>query len=213
MNNKVSDWISIILLGAVGVMLIVMHNEINLFSWLVRALGIILLLPGVYVMLHSINVMSGNTGKEIEGAEKSPITFSQRSAALSLIVVSAAAIIFGVWMLIAPAFFVKFFTYLLASVLVLYGVYMLVVIIYFCRPVIMPWPFYITPVLFILAGIVIFATPIQEQQAIVALATGILLVASAINSAAQHITYTHLNNKQVKLLEAHKEEDSAPTEA
>lgn len=189
MNNKISSWLTIIVMAAIGTVLIVMHNDINLFNWLVRALGICLLIPGAYVMLHSIN--SASNKKVSDGSNSK----NQRGAVIPLTIVSAAAIIFGAWMLLDPRPFVEFFTYLLAGLLLVWGIYMLVVVIYMCRPVVMPWHFYITPCLFIIAGIVLFVMPINQQQSIVALIVGILMILSAVNSIAQHITYRVLVKK------------------
>lgn len=193
MNNKISGWLSIILMAVIGSIFIAMHNETNLFQWLVRALGVCLLIPGAYVLLHSITVIT--SGEQVEGKEKHAITFSQRSAAVSLIIVSAAAIVFGLWMIISPVPFVHLFVYLLASILLLWGLYMLLVVMHFCRPITMPWQFYITPCLFVLAGIVLFVVPVHEQESIVALLVGILMIISAVNSIAQHIAYRILSRR------------------
>lgn len=187
MNNRISGWLSIILMAVLGTIFIAMHTETNLFQWLVRALGVCLLIPGGYVMIHSITVIT--SGKQNVENEKPAITFSQRSAAVSLIIVSAAALIFGLWMILSPEPFVKLFIYLLASVLLIWGLYMFLVVLYFCRPIVMPWQFYITPGLFVLAGVILFVVPINEQQSIVALLVGILMILSALNSIAQHIAY------------------------
>lgn len=124
MKNQVSNWMTILITAAVGVLFIVWHNEANLFQWLVRALGIMLLLPGVYILFNSISEIQGKSvGREKEQEEKQPITVRRRVAAVSLVIVSAATVFIGAWMLIQPGFFAHLIAFLFATILLIYGIY------------------------------------------------------------------------------------------
>lgn len=189
MKNQVSNWMTILITAAVGVLFIVWHNEANLFQWLVRALGIMLLLPGVYILFNSISEIQGKSvGREKEQEEKQPITVRRRVAAVSLVIVSAATVFIGAWMLIQPGFFAHLIAFLFATILLIYGIYQFIMATWLCRPAVLPWYFYIIPSLFVIIGIVILVTPLHTLDSIVTLCTGILLLASAINSIIQAIT-------------------------
>ncbi len=189
MNNRFSNWITILITASVGVLFIVWHNETNLFQWLVRALGILLLLPGAYVLFNSISEIRAkdNRAENIRESE-TPIAIRRRTAAISLIIVSGATVFIGAWMLIQPGFFARLIAYLFAAILLLYGIYQFIVATWLCRPAVLPWYFYVIPALFILSGIAILVTPLHTLDSIVTLCTGILLLASAVNSIIQAIT-------------------------
>lgn len=186
MNNRFSNWLTILITAAVGVLFIVWHNEVNLFQWLVRALGVMLLIPGVYVLFHSISEIQArktNTNDE----SKTAITFRRRSAAISLLIVSGATVFIGLWMLLQPSFFASLIAYLFAAILLLYGIYQLIVVAYYSRPAKLSWHFYIIPSLFMAVSLTILLTSLHTLDSVVTLITGILLLASALNAVVQTI--------------------------
>ena len=93
----------------------------------------------------------------------------------------------GLWLVISPEFFITLFAILIASLLIVYGLYQLVLLIYSLRSVKLPWYFFVVPSLFVIAGVVILATPVLAMNYIVSLTTGILLILSALNAAVQKI--------------------------
>lgn len=217
MNNKFNNWVTILITGIVGVIFIVWYKEADLLSWFVRALGICLVLPGIYVLVQSVGDMQSQKTKEVSITEtevesasgkKTDIITRRRSASISLIVVSTCTILLGLWMLIYPEFFVGLIAYLFAAALILYGIYQFVVVGYFARPAVLPWQFYIIPSLFIIAGLVIFVTPVHTINATVTLITGILLVLSAINGIAQNVTLRSMNKKMRRQAESSRKEIS-----
>lgn len=217
MNNKFNNWVTILITGIVGVIFIVWYKEAELLSWFVRALGICLILPGIYVLIQSVGDMQSQKTKEISITEtevesasgkKTDIITRRRSASISLIVVSICTILLGLWMLFFPNFFVGLMAYLFAAALILYGIYQFVVVGYFARPAVLPWQFYIVPSLFIIAGLVIFVTPVHTINATVTLITGILLVLSSINGIAQNMTIRSINKKMRQQAESARKEIS-----
>ncbi|MDE5799635.1 MAG: DUF308 domain-containing protein [Paramuribaculum sp.] len=194
MNNKFSSWIITLVIAVVGVLLIVWHNEVDLFSWLIRALGIILAAPAIYVLLSSLSALRHNRLKataEITDAHTgtTELKFSSSTVAWSLIIVSVATIVLGFWMLINPGFFVGLVSYLFAIVVIIFGILQIVDVAYLTRPVILPVYFYILPALLIIAGIVIMCTNVKTIDGVVTLITGILLVLYSVNRIAQQIVY------------------------
>lgn len=194
MNNNFSNWLTILITAGVGILLIAWHNESNLFECLVRALGILLLVPGCYVLFSSFNdLKSRQMGDGVErGYAAVP---RRRPATVSLIVVSVVSIVFGVWMLLKPDFFVGFMIYLMAAVLIVYGLYQIIVAAYFVKPMVLPWYFYIIPVIFLVMGLAVFLTPLQKTVGVLTLIIGILLLAGAANAAVQRITVAAMARK------------------
>ena len=202
MNNRFNNWLTIIITGIVGIFFIVCYKEADLFSWLVRALGLCLVLPGLYVLIESAGNHQGNrtvtvteTEIETDGRKRSGITTNHGSATTSLLIVSVCTILLGLWMLIAPGFFVGLLCYVFAAILILYGIYQIVGVVYAMRPASLPWQFYIVPSLFIIAGLLILVPPVKTINSTVTLITGILLVVSAINATIQRLAIRSYNKK------------------
>ena len=192
MNNKFNNWPIIVVTSIVGILFTVWAKEVELFSWLVRALGVSLVLPGIYVFIQAFNKPADEVS-----AVPSEIDFTMQEApqkkgssrvlSVSLIVAAVCTVLLGLWMLIAPNFFVFLFAILIACCLVLYGFYQLIGLIYLVRMVTVPWYFFVVPSLFIIAGVVILTTPVSSMNYIVSLTTGILLILSSINAAVQRV--------------------------
>ncbi len=187
MKTKFNDWPVILITAVVGVLFIIWHGKVNLFDWLVRGLGVLILIPGICVLVHSLNVMQGRR------RVRAQITFDGKAAttgkvtALSMLIAASAAIALGFWMLIHPGFFVGLIAYMFAAALLIYGIYQFALLIYLRRPVVMPWYFYIVPSLFVLAGFSILLTSVRTINSVVTLMTGILLVAGAVNTLIRDI--------------------------
>lgn len=167
----------------VGVLFLVWHNEVNLFNWLVRALGVMLMVPGIYLLRSALKP---NKQSDQSGGRR-VLSVNNRPASAALTVVSLVTVILGLWMLVAPTFFVGLVAYLFATALLVYGVYQIVTVAYFCRPVIMPWYYYVVPSITVVAGIVIFVTPVRTMNTIVTLLTGLMLIFAAVNWTIQRL--------------------------
>lgn len=207
MKNRFSNWIAIVIIAAVGIIFIVYSNHVNLLSWLVRSIGLVLIVPGIITLISSLNSLSNKNGDNKEDKQhRSPSTDR------AIVVVSIADIAVALWMLIAPTPFEHLIVYLFAAALFIYGIYTFVGLIYFSKPVRMPWPFYVMPSLAIIAGLVITLTPLHTITSTVTMITGIMLTVIAINSAIQIVSYSR-DLKRIAIpadhrLEAHNE----PTE-
>lgn len=188
MKTKFNDWPVILITAVVGVLFIIWHGKVNLFDWLVRGLGVLILIPGICVLVHSLNVMQsrrrvGTTQITFDGKAVT----TGKATALSMLIAAAAAIALGFWMLIHPGFFVGLIAYMFAAALLIYGIYQFALLIYLRRPIVMPWYFYIVPSLFVLAGLSILLTSVRTINSVVTLMTGILLVAGAVNTLIRDI--------------------------
>ncbi|MBO4955155.1 MAG: DUF308 domain-containing protein [Muribaculaceae bacterium] len=197
-TNSLSSWLIAIATAIAGILLIVWHKEADLFSWLIRALGFLLAIPGAYILVSSLGTIRRN---RIRGVTRetvitdghkttTAIRFRGRAIAWSLIIVSTATILLGFWMLVNPTFFVGLVSYLFAAILILCGLFQFIDVVYMSRPVSMPLYFYIMPVLLVIAGIVILSTKISTIDDMVTLITGILLVLYSINGIARMIVYS-----------------------
>lgn len=107
MNIRTANWLTIIITAVVGIVFIVWHNEVNLFNWLVRALGLVLIVPGGYILMNSFGAARNAkiSGSVTDGGRR-VMTFKERSASTAMLVVSVVTIILGVFMLAVPTFFV-----------------------------------------------------------------------------------------------------------
>ncbi len=183
--NKFQTWLTIAVAAAVGVLFVIWHSRIDLLSWIVVAMGVLLIIPGAYNMITS---MAGHRqARRIAAGESVAVTKrgAGRNADISSMLASVCTIGLGVWMLVNPDFFVGMLAYLFAVLLIAYGLYQIYSLAYLSRPYVMPWFFYIVPVVLVAAGVVILCTSVRTMNSVVVLVTGIMLIVSAVNRALQ----------------------------
>lgn len=174
-----TSWLTIFVTALVGILMIVWHSRLEILSWIVIAVGLMFIIPGIY------NLISGFIEKRDCGDGT-----TCRRATGSSVIVSLGCIAFGVWMVVQPGFFVGLTAYLFAAVLVLYGIYEIILMSWLSKPYSMPFGFYIIPVILIAAGIVILCTTVRTMNSVVVLLTGIMLLGAAVNWALQRMLVT-----------------------
>lgn len=74
------------------------------------------------------------------------------------------SLLFGLWLLIMPGFFVRILMYVLGAMLVLAGLNMLAGLVNARRLMPVAWGFYVVPVLILAAGIVVLFNPFQTAE-------------------------------------------------
>lgn len=183
--NKFQTWLTIAVAAAVGVLFVIWHSRIDLLSWIVVAMGVLLIIPGVYNMI--ISLAGRRQARRIAAGESVSVTKRGvgRNADFSSMLASVCTIGLGVWMLVNPGFFVGLLAYLFAVLLIAYGLYQIYSLAYLNRPYVMPWFFYIVPVALVVTGVVILCTSVRTMNSVVVLVTGIMLIVSAVNRALQ----------------------------
>lgn len=174
-NNKGSHWLTILVVFIAGILLIAWHSRIDILQWVVILVGLTLVIPALYSFIIAL-------GRKRRGEGET----TARTARTSTLWSSIAAIALGLWMVINPSFFAGLLAYIFGAVLVLYGIYHIVLMAYWLKPMVFPFWFYIVPVLMIGAGIVLLTTTVRDMNSAVVLITGIALVASAVNSMLEY---------------------------
>lgn len=203
MNNRLNNWPVILIVAVVGVLFIVWHGENSLFDWIVRLIGLSLVVPGIYVFVSSLKELR-DARRRLEGSATAAdravaeLGLGERAAIYSMVVVSVATVAVGLWMIIAPTMFVALLAYLFAALLVIFGIYQLVAIAYFNRDAHFGWYFYAVPAVFIIAGVIILFSSPDTIRNTVALLTGILLIAAAVNALVQNVAIIRLNRQARK---------------
>lgn len=160
--SRNSNILMAVITGAVGILLVVLHNSINLLNWISIAVGIMLLIPSIYILWSS----SSSRGNKNSGAT----------------VTSVVTLLLGLAMCIFPGFFAGFFVYVLGVLLIAFGLYHIIDLIQWSKLTSIPGYFYIIPALMMIAGVVILCTSVHNINSVVVLITGIALIASSVNS-------------------------------
>ena len=172
MNRKPGE-ISVNIFALVaGIVLIVLHNELQLLNYIVILVGLGIILPSafmIYSFFKTRNEIMPNAGGIIA------LIFSIMAATL------------GIVMIAKPVIFVGLLTYLLAALLIISGLYHIIYMAASSKIYKFPFWYYILPALILAAGIVIMATDLAKIQAVVVLVTGIALVLFAVHSAIANI--------------------------
>lgn len=174
-----TSWLTIFITALVGILMIVWHTRLDILSWIVIALGLMFIIPGIY------NFISGFAEKRDCGDGKT----CERPTGSSVIA-SLGCIALGAWMVFQPGFFVGLTAYLFATILVVYGIYEIILLSWMSKPYKMPFGFYIIPVILIITGIVILCTTVRTMNSMMVLLTGIMLLGASVNWALQRMLVT-----------------------
>lgn len=170
----------------VGVLLLVFTGKADIFRWMVIIIGILFLLPSLWV------IISGATGSKKNGVRTEDTTDvtggnndARRSHNVFLTVIGVCGLVFGVILLSMSGFFAQYIVYTLGVVLILCGlaqiVYMAVVS---ALAGVNRW-FYLMPWLTLIAGIVVIFLGPDGVGNIITWLAGVFLVAYAVNGMVQ----------------------------
>lgn len=179
-----NNWLTIIIVFVVGVLLIVWHSRVDILSWIVVAVGLMLVIPGLYSLISAM----------VRKKDDGQISHSASSAS---IVAGVGAMALGVWMLIQPTFFVGMLAYIFAALLILYGIFHIIMIGFWAKPIVLPMWFYVIPVLMIVAGVALLFTSVRTLNSVVVIITGVSLVASAVNSLLEMVSMSPARTRQL----------------
>lgn len=156
-----------ILMAAVGIALIALHDRVELLSWIIIMIGILFMIPSLFALAMTIISARGKTDRGVNA---------------STIIASLGGLCLGLAMCITPTTFAAILVYLFAAVLIIAGIYHVLIIGWLSRPLVVPGYCYIIPALLIVTGGVIIFTPIHTINDVVVLVTGIALLLSGANS-------------------------------
>lgn len=191
LKTKTSVWLTIAITAVAGILFVVWRNN-DVLSWFVFALGLMLIIPAVYLLITSAGHLKTRV-EPLAGADGQPSlhkpSLKERFSFGSLFLVSLCTIAVGLWMTITPESFKGFMTFLFATVLVVYGIYLIIVWRFLSGHALTPVWFYIVPAILVATGLAIIFSPLHkaENESTVVLITGICLIALAANWIVQRI--------------------------
>ena len=110
-------------------------------------------------------------------------------------IISLGSLLFGLWLMVSPAFFVGILMYVLGVVLVFAGISQIANLLNARSHTVVPLGYYIMPVLILLAGIVVLANPF----AVASVPFIILGVSSAIYGITELINIYKFRKKEEKV--------------
>ena len=143
---------------AVGILLMVWPEAAILY--LVIAIGAMFFVPSLFSMIAYF--MKG------------------RQAGMYFPIISLGSLLFGLWLMVSPAFFVGILMYVLGILLVFAGIGQVVYLFGARTYAMVHWGFFLTPVLILLAGLVVLVNPFA--------AASIPFIILGISSTAYGIT-------------------------
>ncbi len=110
-------------------------------------------------------------------------------------IISLGSLLFGLWLMVSPAFFVSILMYVLGVVLVFAGISQIANLLNARSHTVVPLGYYIMPVLILLAGIVVLANPFAAAS----VPFIILGVSSAIYGITELINIYKFRKKEEKV--------------
>ena len=154
------QWFTAILTIAAGVFLIIFHNHLDLITWIVAAMGWLILLTGVYLVVSNV-------------------VRRRQSRNIWQVMAGVVAIGLGVWIVVTPATFSHLLIYIFALVLVMAGAWHIFALHVIGRDINIPVYYYVIPALLVVAGVCFFITGAKIVTTAIILVMGIALVCSA----------------------------------
>lgn len=180
MNNKTS-LLTAVLMAGIGIALIVLHNRVDILSWISVLIGIMFIIPSLFSL-----------GITFFGHRE-----PEKSVSVSTVIASLGGLGLGIAMCVASGTFAGIFVYVFAGILIVAGIYHIVFITWLAKPYVLPGWFYVIPVLLIIAGVVILFTSVRTLNDVAVLITGIAFILSAVNSIIELVA-TRPQQKQIK---------------
>ncbi len=180
---------------AIGILLLIYHQQESLYQTIVIAIGALIALPSLVLLL----TMLFRKKPEVSTAGTSAVTIASEVAA-------AAGLAFGIWMMCSPQFFITAIIYTLGAILILVGVAQITYIYEAAKPFRPAAGWYIVPLLTLIAGIVIILLGPAKVSSCAGLITGIVLVVYAANGFASAGREAKFVEEESRLIQAREEE-------
>lgn len=180
------QWFTAILTLAAGVFLIVFHNHLDLITWIVAAMGWLILLTGMYLIVANV-------------------VRQRQSRNIWQVMAGVVALALGIWVAAAPSTFSHLLIYIFALVLIMAGAWHVFSLRVIGRDINVPMYFYIIPALLIVAGVCFFITGAQIVTTAIVLVMGIALVCSAAVTVMEMVG----RHREHKALKTHPGDDGA----
>ena len=159
---------------AIGILLMVWPEAAILY--LVIAIGAMFFLPSLFSLV----------GYFMKG----------RQAGMYFPIVSLGSLLFGLWLMISPGFFVGILMYVLGAVLVFAGISQIAGLLGARSHTVVAFGYYVMPVLILLAGLVVLANPF----AVATIPFIILGVSSTVYGITELINIYKFRKKEEKVM-------------
>lgn len=158
-----------------GILLVVWPEAAVIY--LVITVGVLFLLPGLYGIVAY---------------------FTSRSrSGLSFPVIALGSVLFGIWLIVMPEFFVSILMYVLGALLVIAGISQLMGFVSAGKEWgRIPWVLYVVPVLVLLAGILILVNPFQAAT-VPFMVLGVSSIVYGLTDLLRVLRYRHKSNKGI----------------
>ncbi|MEG1915878.1 MAG: DUF308 domain-containing protein [Muribaculaceae bacterium] len=175
MKNRNGMYITNIVVLIAGVLLIILHDRVNIMAGIVIIMGIMFLIPSA-INLLMIMIQRGKNNVEDDA----------KQFFLLNTVSSIGGLCLGIFLIAMPDIFIGILAYMFAGILLIAGIYHIVFLVISSKIVKMPLWFYILPSLTTIAGLVIIFSSVRTIESVVVLITGISLVCFTINSVLEY---------------------------
>lgn len=169
--KKSASLIAYVAALVIGIILLALHEQVNLLRGVVNAIGILITIPSAFMLISCF------IGKKDEYGNRSfPAWYS--------VIVAIAGLVLGIWMLCMPDTFEIWMVYTLGVVLILVGAAQVMFIYSASQPYgANPW-WYCVPILVLAGGFIICFIGPKGVNTWAAITTGILLIVYSANGLA-----------------------------
>lgn len=170
--KKTSSLITYLAALVIGILLLALHEQVQLVKGIVIAIGILITVPSAIMFISSF--FKGKL--TADGPKGYPAWYT--------VIVACAGLVLGIWMLVMPGFFEVIVPYTMGVVLILVGAAQLVFFYLASRPFGANPLWYCVPILSIAGGFILFFIGPNGFNTWATITAGIVLIVVAANGLA-----------------------------
>ncbi len=163
-----------------GILLTILHSRANLFEGIVVVIGVLFIVPCLY-MLFGLIVDYLRYKRMKKAGEEIPVSHDFKSLRWLMLVPIVGGLLFGLFLVMQPVFFVKYLIYTFGAVMFLCGLTQSLFLISAIRYYHVSAWWIVVPLIVMLAGVAVFIVGAEKIESAITLLTGIMLILYSVN--------------------------------
>lgn len=163
-----------------GVLLTLLHGKANLFEGIVVVIGVLFIIPSLY-MLFGIVVDYLRYKRLQKRGEEIPVRYEFPKLRWLMLVPIVGGLLFGLFLVTNPNFFVNYLIYTFGAVMFLCGLTQSLFLVSAIRYYHVSTWWIVVPVVSMLVGLTVFVLGAEKIESAITLLTGITLILYGVN--------------------------------
>lgn len=171
-----SAWLASILILVAGVILTIIY-QLDVFTGIIIALGIIFIIPGV-INIFSLPGSSKSMPKNEQTDKPQPLRRRSRFDVITGLISSTGSVILGISMIGWSNLYINFLPMIFAILLIIGGCFHIIAMSMAIRPIKLPVWLYVLPITLLAMGFsIIYVASLQQHHIVLIMGAGLIIFA------------------------------------